>query len=92
MTAIHEIVEELRSVLLGKVFDDANLDNVLNEDYPLGRYLNIYVNRAPGRELDPMVREFLKFVFSREGQAVVEKAGYLPLPSDICSKERALLD
>ncbi|MBI4878403.1 MAG: PstS family phosphate ABC transporter substrate-binding protein [Planctomycetes bacterium] len=76
----------------GKEAFAANIENVLNEDYPLGRYLFLYVNRAPGKALDPMVREFLKFVYSREGQQVVEKAGYLPLSADVCRAERELLD
>lgn len=76
----------------GKEAFAADIENVLNEDYPLGRYLYLYVNRAPGKALDPMVREFLKFVYSREGQQVVEKAGYLPLSADVCRTERELLD
>ncbi|MFG0319148.1 MAG: PstS family phosphate ABC transporter substrate-binding protein [Planctomycetota bacterium JB042] len=71
----------------GKTAYEANLENVVNEDYPLGRFLNLYVNKAPGKPMDPMVREFLKFVFSREGQEVVVKAGYLPLPAEVCQEE-----
>ncbi len=70
----------------------ATLENVVNEDYPLGRYLNVYIDKAPGRPLDPMVREFLKYVFSREGQQVVEKAGYLPLPAKECQKQLKLIE
>ena len=43
------------------------------------RFLYVYVNRAPGKPLDPLVREFLKFVFSKEGQEIVVKDGYFPL-------------
>ena len=59
------------------VADDA--DNVYSGKYPLARFLYVYVNRAPGRPIDPLVREFLKFVLSREGQEIVVKDGFLPL-------------
>ena len=59
------------------VADDA--ENVYSGKYPLARFLYVYVNRAPGKPLDPLVREFLKFVLSREGQEIVVKDGFLPL-------------
>ena len=55
--------------------------NVTSGKYPLSRFLYIYVNKAPGKPLDPLVREFLKLIFSKEGQEVVVKDGYLPLPA-----------
>ena len=75
----------------GKAYG-ANLENVIAETYPLGRYLNVYVNRAAGKPLDPLVREFCRFVFSREGQEVVVKDGYLPLPLEVARKELKLLE
>ena len=56
--------------------------NVRNRSYPLHRDAYIYVNRAPGQALDPKVREFIRFVLSREGQEIIDKAGvYSPLPA-----------
>jgi phosphate transport system substrate-binding protein len=75
----------------GQTFE-ANLENVTTEKYPLGRYLNLYVNRAPGQPLSPLVREFCRFIFSKEGQEVVVKDGYLPLDAKTAAKERKLLD
>jgi|SRR6516165_2899057 phosphate transport system substrate-binding protein len=54
-------------------------DNVYSGRYPLARFLYIYVNKSPGRGLDPLTAEFLKFVLSHEGQEIVVKDGYLPL-------------
>ncbi|HET6203199.1 MAG TPA: PstS family phosphate ABC transporter substrate-binding protein [Planctomycetota bacterium] len=71
---------------------EGTLENVLAETYPLGRYLNLYVNRAPGKPLDPAVRELCRFIFSREGQEVVVKDGFLPLPPDVSAKEMKLLE
>jgi len=55
-------------------------------DYPLSRYLYLSVNYKPGGRLDPLRREFVRYVFSREGQRVVVKDGYLPLPFPLCQK------
>ncbi len=56
--------------------------------YPLARFLYIYVNKRPGRELPPSVAEFLSFVLSRQGQALVVRAGYMPLPARILKRAR----
>ena len=60
-------------------------------NYPLARFLYVYVNRAPGKPLDPIVDEFLKLVLSKDGQEVVVKDGYFPLPSKIEQEELAKL-
>ncbi len=52
-------------------------------DYPLARFLLVYVNKKPGTDLDPLRREFVKLIFSQEGQEVVVKDGYLPVSYDI---------
>ncbi len=72
------------------ISDDA--ENVLSGKYPLSRFLFIYVNKAPNKPLDPLVKEFVRYVLSREGQEVVVKDGYLPLPGKIVSAEMAKLD
>jgi phosphate transport system substrate-binding protein len=71
----------------GKKAFEANLENVVSGDYPLGRYLIVYINKAPGKPADPIATEFLKFVLSKEGQEIVEKDGYLPLPAELVAEE-----
>jgi phosphate transport system substrate-binding protein len=66
---------------------DANYENVLDGDYPLSRFLNIYVNKHPNKPLEPLLREFINFIFSYEGQEVVVKDGYLPLTPDMAKEE-----
>jgi phosphate transport system substrate-binding protein len=58
-------------------------------EYPLARFLLIYVNKQPGHDLDPLRREFLKLIFSKEGQEVVVKDGYLPISYDIAKQTLA---
>ena len=60
-------------------------------NYPLARFLFVYVNKAPGKPLDPIVGEFLKLVLSRDGQEVVIKDGYFPLPAKLQQDELAKL-
>jgi phosphate transport system substrate-binding protein len=62
-------------------------ETVLAGKYPLSRFLFIYVNRKPGTPLDPLVHQFLAYVLSREGQGVVVKDGYLPLPASVTAGE-----
>ena len=68
------------------------LSDIASGRYPLQRSLYFYVNRKPGTPLDPLVKEFLTFVLSREGQALVEKDHYLPLPAADAAVERAKLE
>jgi phosphate transport system substrate-binding protein len=76
----------------GGEFYAANLDNVVHGKYPLARFLYLYVNKAPNKPLDPLVREFCKFVLTQEGQQVVIKDGYLPLPAKIVTEELKKLE
>jgi phosphate transport system substrate-binding protein len=57
--------------------------------YPLARFLQFYVNARPGSDLDPLRREFIRLVFSVEGQEVVVKDGYLPVSAQIAARELA---
>ena len=73
-------------------FFDGSYGNVTSGKYPLSRYLYIYVNKAPGKPLDPLVREYLKLILSREGQEVVVKDGYLPLAPSVVAEELKKLE
>jgi phosphate transport system substrate-binding protein len=55
--------------------------------YPVARFLYVYANRAPGKPLDPMTREFFKLVLSKEGQETVVKDGFFPLPYSVVQEE-----
>jgi len=57
--------------------------NVANRTYPLIRDAYVYVDKPPRRPMDPKVREFLRFVLSREGQQIIAKNGpYSAIPAD----------
>ena len=63
----------------GSPFVEPTFENAGKGAYPLARFLYVYVNKAPGKPLSPIVKEFFKYVYSKEGQAVVIKDGYFPL-------------
>jgi phosphate transport system substrate-binding protein len=65
--------------------------NALSGKYPLARYLYVYVNKNPKKPLAPLEAEFIKLVLSQQGQAIVEKDGYIPLPVADVKKARAKL-
>ena len=71
----------------GKAFVMANPENAIAGKYPLSRFLYVYVNKAPGKPLPPLTTEFIKLVLSREGQEVVVKDGYIPLPAKVAKRE-----
>jgi len=72
----------------GAGFVEPTFANASKGTYPLARFLFVYVNKAPNKPLSPIVKEFLKFVYSREGQSVVIKDGYFPLNAALMKKQR----
>src|SRR5258706_1700501 len=73
----------------GEKFVEAVPDNAYSGDYPITRFLWLYVNVKPGASLDPLRKEFLRYVFAREGQEDVVKAGYLPLTAATAKEQLA---
>ena len=71
-------------------FYEPTMDNCLTGDYPLARFLYVYVNKKPNEPLDKLTQEFLKFVLSEEGQEIVVKDGYFPLPASVTEETIAL--
>ncbi len=71
----------------GAPFVEAEAARVLDDTYPLRRFLFVYINRAPNKPSDPLLREFVTYVFSREGQEVVSKDGFIPVPAPIAEVE-----
>jgi phosphate transport system substrate-binding protein len=68
-------------------FVEAAAENAYSGDYPLSRFLYLTVNYKPGTQLDDLRREFVRFVFSKQGQEVVVKDGYLPVPASVAREE-----
>jgi len=71
----------------GNSFVAATPENAVTGDYPLGRFLYVYVNKHPNKPLSPLEAEFIKMVLSKTGQKVVVKDGYIPLPAKTAAGE-----
>ncbi|HAV61392.1 MAG TPA: phosphate-binding protein [Verrucomicrobiales bacterium] len=54
-------------------------ENIVNQTYPIWRYLYIYVN--PNLDKGE-INAYLKWIRSDEGQSVVKDIGYFPLPKN----------
>lgn len=76
----------------GGVFAAPSQENAMNGSYPLWRHLLVYVNKAPNKPLDPLVKEFIRFIYSKEGQTIVIKDGFFPLPQSVIEKELSKVD
>ena len=61
-------------------------ENAYTGKYPLARYLFIAVNYKPTSKLEPLRKEFIKFIFSKEGQEIAVKDGYFPVDAKTATK------
>lgn len=70
----------------------ATSENAASGAYPLARFLEVYVNKVPGKALDRLTAEFLRFMLSADGQRVVVKSGYDPLDAATAALQLAKLE
>lgn len=75
----------------GQPFVEADATHALDGTYPLARVLYVYVNKKPNQALAPLEREFFKMVLSQQGQKVVVKDGFVPMPAAMAAKAAAEL-
>ncbi len=80
----------VRAIALGEGDEhfEPTAENAVSGDYPLARFLYVYVNKDPNEELPPIEREFLRLVLSEQGQDVTLRDGFIPLPESAASRER----
>ena len=71
---------------------EATTEKAVTGEYPLSRFLYIYVNKEPNKPLPPLEREFVKMVLSKTGQQVVIKDGYISLPAKVAQADLGKLD
>jgi phosphate transport system substrate-binding protein len=55
--------------------------------YPLARFLYVYVNKDPNQDLEPLRAEFIRYVYSIEGQNDVVRAGFFPLVKMVADQD-----
>ncbi|ART78902.1 PstS family phosphate ABC transporter substrate-binding protein [Oceanisphaera avium] len=81
----------VRAVPLAKVgstdYIAANSENAISGDYPLSRFLYVYVNKHPNKPLGPMEAEFVKLMLSQQGQDIVSQDGYVSVPASVAATD-----
>lgn len=89
-SGIGYMTADVRAVPLASTPDGkciaATPENAYTGEYPLARFLYVYVNHKPGSQLDPLRREFVKYIFSKEGQTDVVRDGYYPITQVIAEE------
>ena len=75
------------SLTAGRECYDTSADATYSGNYPIARYLYIYFNKKPNEQIDPVRGEFIKYVLSKDGQALTEKSGFYPLTNEVREKE-----
>lgn len=77
----------------GASFVFATPETIWDRSYPLHRFSTLYINRKPGSPVDPKVKEFIRYILSREGmQAVVDDGAYTPINEHVAEAQRSKLN
>ena len=66
---------------------EASAENAYAGDYPITRFLYVYMNNKPATKVEPLRLEFVRYVLSQQGQMVTVKDGYFPIPSAIATQD-----
>ena len=89
-SGIGYLKDGVRTVPLAAVAGDKCYDtspaSTYSGNYPLSRYLRLYLNKAPSKALDPAMLEFIKYVLSRDGQTDTVNSGFYPITEAIRAK------
>ena len=75
----------------GGDFFEPSGDNATSGDYPLARFLYLAVNKKPNEPLAPLEREFLRMVLAKQGQEIVHRDGFVPLPAPVAAQQLEML-
>ncbi len=57
------------------------------DTYPLARFLYVYVNYRPNSQLPPLRAEFIRYMYSTQGQSVVIQDGYIPVSPKVAQAD-----
>ena len=85
-TSVGTLTDSLKAIQIDGV--DANEENILAGDYDIARNFNVII----GEDLDDVAADFWEFMFSAEGQAIVNEVGYIPSDTDAPAYEGSDLD
>ena len=77
----------------GGPYIEPTQENVWRRAYPLTRFTHVFINRPPGKPVEPRIKEFLRYILSRDGmEAVVRDGSYLPLTEELIREQLRKLE
>lgn len=76
----------------GEPFVEPDATHAIDGTYPLARVLYVYVNKKPNQPLGPLEREFFTMVLSKQGQQIVIKDGFVPVPAAMAARFLSVLN
>jgi phosphate transport system substrate-binding protein len=76
----------------GEPFVEPDATHAIDGTYPLARVLYVYVNKKPNQPLAPLEKEFFRMVLSKQGQEVVIKDGFVPVPNALAQRYLGMLN
>jgi phosphate transport system substrate-binding protein len=73
----------------GEPFVQPTMESVIDHQYPLTRMITMFFNRGADQRVDPKLKEFIRYILSREGQEAVQLygGGYLPVLAPFAKTE-----
>ena len=74
------------AVTFGRECYDTSAESTYSGKYPVARFLYIYFNKKPNEPIDPLRREFIKYVLSKDGQMLTEKVDSIRSPTNSVKK------
>ncbi|MDE1177353.1 MAG: substrate-binding domain-containing protein [Edaphobacter sp.] len=85
------------AVAAGMPFLLPTYENVSAEQVAFPAYLHVYIDREPGKPVDPFVKEYIRMLLSGKGQAIIASQkdtdeGYVPLNEEKIGAELRKLD
>jgi phosphate transport system substrate-binding protein len=75
------------AVSVGRECHDTSAESTYSGKYPVARFLYVYFNKKPNEPIDPLRREFIKYILSRDGQTETEKSGFYPITNEVRESE-----
>ena len=76
----------------GGPYIEPSKENVWRRAYPITRYTNVVLNREPRMPVDPKLKEFVRYLLSKDGMAAVVRDGsYLPLTRELVEEQLSKL-
>ncbi|WP_088329813.1 phosphate ABC transporter substrate-binding protein [Lacimicrobium sp. SS2-24] len=75
----------------GRDYVAPSMENIASGEYPLSRFLYIVINKQPDQPLPLLVREFLRFVLSSQGQDLVSRDGFIPIPQRLKGQQLRMI-